>query len=115
MFYNSFNLEYINLYNFNESSLNQFNNMFEGIPINVIICINENNIENLIQELSNLNCYIIDCSDNWKSKQQKIINNTNECIINCYKNKNNFKYEYNGKCVENCPNGVFSDDKNKCK
>ena len=44
MFYNSFNLEYINLYNFNESSLNQFNNMFEGIPINVIICINENNI-----------------------------------------------------------------------
>ena len=91
MFYNSFNLEYINLYNFKENSLTQFNDMFEGVPINVVICINENNIENLIQELSNLDCRVFDCSDNWKSNQLKIINNTKECIISCDQNQNSFK------------------------
>ena len=88
MFYNSFNLEYINLYNFKENSLTQFNDMFEGVPINVVIYINENNIENLIQELSNLDCRVFDCSDNWKSNQLKIINNTKECIISCDQNQN---------------------------
>ena len=46
-------------------------------------------------------------------KQKKIISNNN-CICN---DDTIYKYEYNGKCVENCPNGDYFDDNNinKCK
>ena len=62
-------------------------------------------------------CYAISCSDDWKSKQKKIINNSNECIDSCEKS-NQYIFEYNGRCYENCPNGYLFDDNNqlnKCK
>ena len=46
--------------------------------------------------------------------KKKIINNTNKCFES-YDNSTQYKYEYNGKCVDNCPNGVLYNDSNKCK
>ena len=43
---------------------------------------------------------------------KKIINNNNECIDSC-ENSTQYKYEYNGKCYENCSNGFLYDNNNK--
>ena len=123
MFYNCINLEYINLKNFIEYQLNEslsdYENMFYNLPENVVICINENlTEEKILPQIKNLSCHVIDCSNNWKSKQKKITNDTNECIESC-DNSTQYKYEYNGKCYENCTNGFLYDENNnklnKCK
>ena len=68
-------LEYINLKNFNEIRLNSYNNIFDNIPDNVVVCVNENNIQNkILPQLKEKICYTNYCSENWKSKQKKIIN-----------------------------------------
>ena len=98
--------------NFNENQLTSYDNMFANVPDNIVVCIDERNTK-ILSKLPNINCRTIDCSDDWKLKQKKIISNNN-CIDNC--NTIN-KYEDNGKCVENCPNGDYFDDNNinKCK
>ena len=121
MFYGCINLEYINLNNFNENKI--FNNityyidMFYNIPMNAIICINENITKSKIfPQIKNNSCFVIDCTNGWQSKQKKIINNANLCIESC-DISSQYQYEYNGKCYDNCPKGLLNDDDtmNKCK
>ena len=109
--YRCINLEYINIYKFKEINLNSCNNIFTGVPENIVICIDENNIQDKnLSQISNIKLHTISCSNNWKSIQKKIINNTNECINSC---KISNQYEYNGKCYENCSNGDLYDNNNK--
>ena len=113
MFNGCVNLEYINLKSFNLSSYP--NNFFYNIPDNIVICINDNN--NILKNYLNIDCYVIDCSNDWKSKQKKIIKENGICVDNCYESDNN-KYEYNLKCYNNCTNGYLKDNNNtinKCK
>ena len=121
MFSNCLNLEYINLNNFDESKLSDdeqyYRNIFYNITDNAVICIKEANTElKIFPQVNNRKCYVIDCSDNWKSKQKKIINNTNECIESCNENSL-YPFEYNGRCYENCSNGFLNDENEikKCK
>ena len=108
MFIECVNLEYINLYNFDESKINQLK--YDNGPHNLVIWIKTIS-ENTLNDLkTDKNCLVIDCSEDWKSKQQKIYNN-NQCIESCDKSSQD-KYEYNGQCVENCPNGNLYDDNN---
>ena len=66
----------------------------------------------IFQSVANADCIVIDCSNDWKSKQKKIINNNNECIDSC-NNSTLYKYEYKRKCFENCNYYYFLDnDKN---
>ena len=112
MFQYCINLEYINLYNFNEGNLEVYDNMFSDIPENVVVCLNENiTKEKILPQIINKTCYTIYCSYNWKSKQKKFINNKNECIESC-DNTGQYKYEYNGKCLENCPDEILYDEYN---
>ena len=46
-----------------------------------------------------------------ENQTKKINNDTNECIDNCDINAQ-YKYEYNGKCYENCSNGFLLDENN---
>ena len=114
MFYDCNNLEYINLKNFKQNQLTSYDNMFKNVPDNIVVCMNERNTK-ILSQLKYRKCYTIDCSDDWKLKQKKIISNNN-CIDNC-NDDTIYKYEYNGKCVENCTNGDYFDDNNinKCK
>ena len=120
MFDGCINLKYINLQNFNEISLSDdfkhYNQMFRNTLDNIVICINETKIVNkIISQINNKSCSIIDCSDDWKFKQKKLIYETDICIDNC-NNSNEYKYEYNGKCYNSCPNGLIGDDEyNRCK
>ena len=137
MFYDCNNLEYINLYNFTEIKLRP--NIFVDSPNNLIICIN--NITNITFYSSlndtyyytyknayynayynksyyntlNDNCFTVDCSDDWKTRQKKLIKNNNKCIESC-NNSQQYQYEYNGKCYGNCPKGLLNNNINKeCK
>ena len=117
MFWNCIHLEYINLQNFDESQLRTYSSMFYNVADNVVICINEDKTK-ILSEIRNKKCYNIDCTINWKSVQKMIIQGTSTCVDNC-QNTSQYKYEYNGKCYENCSNGYILDDKNentyKCK
>ena len=121
MFINCKNLEYINLMNFNTRQTISFSDMFSNIQKNAVICINKNiTNQNLFQSIKNIRCHVIDCSNDWKLKQKKIIYNKNiyECVESC-DNNTQYKYEYNGNCLENCPNGFLYENNsnviNKCK
>ena len=119
MFSDCINLEYINVFNFNESQIPSYENIFSNVQGNIVICANENTTKYIIfEEIYDIKCHVIDCSNDWEIKQKKIINNTNECIDSC-DNSTQYKYEYNGKCYENCSNGFLYDNYsniiNKCK
>ena len=127
MFEGCINLEYINLKNFNGTKLKDFSNdydsnenyysMFLDVPENVVICIDKNLQRIIFSELSYITCYNIDCSDNWKLHQKKIVDGTAQCIDYC-RNDTSYKFEYNGKCYQNCSNGILNDNgilKCKCE
>ena len=113
------NLEYINMSNFDGNSLMGFNDLFKNVPDNIVICLDENNIKNeILDQIKLKSCYTIDCSNDWKSKQKKMIKGNNTCFESC-ENSIQYKYEYNGTCLENCSHGYITDDNNsgssKCK
>ena len=94
MFKGCFNLTYINIKNFNEINLiaGYYSNIFENIPDNAIICLNANNNKNIIlSQIQNINCYTIDCTDDWKLKEKKIVNKKGICT-DIYNNDINYKY-----------------------
>ena len=79
MFGGCTNLEYINLQNFDESQLVEYDEMFEYVPNNIVICININ-CEKIRSKLKDQSCYNIDCTNNWKLGQNKLKNGI--CIKN---------------------------------
>ena len=120
MFNGCINLQFISLGDFNDSILSSYTFMFKNIQDNVVICINKDNPNNIkvVNQIHNIACSIIDCSDNWMLKQKKIIDIDNSCVDSCSTNIN-YKYEYNGKCYNTCKNGYIISNNNfptnKCK
>ena len=90
---NCFNLEYIDLFNFKENNKLYVVNMFGSVPDNVVVCMNENNInDKILSELEKKKCYTIieECTANWKSKQRKIFEKTGKCVEDY-----SYHYQYN--------------------
>ena len=119
MFEGCINLEYINLNNIDETKLETASYMFDNIPKNVVIYINKSITNDRLSQITGLICPIIDSTTDWKSKQNKLINNdNNDCVESCDNNPQ-YPYEYNGKCVDNCLKGFLLDKNgnptNKCK
>ena len=90
MFYNCDNLEYINLKNFEETGLapddhlNSVGDMMYNVPSNAVICIDEIITKQIILPEIKKYCRIIDCTNDWKSKQKKLINDNNyQCFESC--------------------------------
>ena len=111
MFYGCKNLGYINLHNYNNEAL--IDNIFFGIQDNLILCIKEElNREKINMELSKLKCPIINCSNNLKEYKKRIIYNNGNCINNCQDDEN-YKYEYEYYCYDECPKGTHSLFNNK--
>ena len=77
MFSGCSKLEYINLQNFKEIKLDACDNIFEQVPDNIIICINNdiisNNNSKILSQILNKTCYNIYCSEDWKAKKKEII------------------------------------------
>ena len=95
-----FTIRYINLKNFVENDNLDVYDIFNNVPNNVVICLNENNTK-ILEKIQNKNSYRLDCSDDWKIK---LVNKTDVCFG--YSNNIIFyKYEYHGEFYENLING----------
>ena len=119
MFLNCRNLEYIHFQNFDESKITTdtkfYLDMFLNISANAVICINETITQYKIfpQIKENITCSVIDCTNNWKSKQKKLYIENNECnksldnalIFKC-------QYENDENCYSNCLNERLYDKNN---
>ena len=107
MFFKCKNLVYIKF--INAIGLNKLKNenIFSSVPENVVVCTILNNTE--LNEIINKYCYSIDCSNNWRDNQKKIIADNNTCIESC-SNNSKYIYEFENKCYEKCPNGTHSNN-----
>ena len=114
MFEGCLYLEYINMKNFQQTVLYSYNDIFKGIPDNVVMYINSQNNAKIISKLLNSQCYTIYYSNNFEINPKKIIDGTSTCIADCNSHET-YTQEYNGKCYENCPNGIISDNICKCE
>ena len=108
MFYRCIKLEYINLKNFIEKDSLNVTNIFKNVPDNIVACLNENS-NKIKKEITNNTCYTLDCSDNWKINQKKIVNKTDVCY-DIFNNGILYKYEYQGLYYENCINGNITNN-----
>ena len=101
MFEGCINLEYINLKNFIENEKLNFTNIFNGVPEDIVVCINETNAPNLTKLIKEKICHKIDCSYDWLSKKKKIINETDKCIYSCNGSKE-YTYADENYCYKSC-------------
>ena len=77
--------------------------MFKNVPVNIVICLNENS--NKIKEnLMNKMCYTINCSDDWKINQKNLVNKADLCY-DIYNKSISYKCEYQGLYYEKMING----------
>ena len=108
-FHNCGSMKYINLKNFYKNELSASNDIFKGVPDNVVICYYNNNSlsDRILDQIKKIKYFILDCSDNWKTKLNKIIHNTSNCISN-YINYTNLSYEYNGNCSDDYINYSYN-------
>ena len=116
LFSSCVNLEYINMSNFIEGSNVNISNMFDGVPDNIVYCINdEAAVPNIMSELNKKKYAINDCSKNWKSNKKKLIEEKVIYADECYYN-NIYYYEYKYICYRNCPNGtkILNDEDYLC-
>ena len=70
MFYNCINLEYINLKIANTTNYLSLFNFLNGVPENLVYCINVIHSTNLSLALASKKCSINYCLDDWKKKQK---------------------------------------------
>ena len=91
IFNNCNKLQYVNLNNTYENNyyLYGYNDIFISDPINMAICINDKNNTKINRSISTLKCPIIDCTNDWKKHQKKIIFGSQTCINNCNETENN--------------------------
>ena len=130
------NLEYLDLSHFDTSSAKYMNGMFTActslffLNIKSIKINSDTSIENMFLEIHNTTtiCYKtinaekisasyntlnVDCSYNCFSEAYKIIVEKKQCINEC-NSDDTYVYEYNNKCLKDCPNGTAVEN-NKCK
>ena len=107
MFSDDINLVYINFKNYNEFSIKTLDNIFFGTLPNMLFCFNENSSPKLNQLVDQKICAVVNCSSEYKYKRRKIIATTNQCVDDC---PDNFKFLYDDKCYERCPEGTYPDN-----
>ena len=111
MFLSCKKLNFINLYSFTIYEDAEISNMFYNISDSLKFCYNTETAF-ILDEL--LNASNIDCS--WacaELKEDKYIKDKEKCIDECY-NDDYYKYEYNKKCYNECPEGKYIYNLGKC-
>ena len=102
MFLGCKDLEYINLKNAYENKELNFTKIFEDIPENIVICLNETSAPNLTSLIKNKICYNIDCSNDWIKSKKNFVNETEKCNYSCIDIYTNYIYENDNKCYISC-------------
>ena len=105
MFRGCSGLTYINLKSFIENASLSYVEIFDSIPENIVVCLN-NHSDKLLSEIFNIKCYTMDCSDNWRIRQKKIVYKRNICQ-DYSNNYISYYYEYNDIYYDTCINGTL--------
>ena len=107
MFIGCSSLISLNLINFSTSSMQNLYNMFNYANMDIIYCLDQNNIPKIVEQIKELNKnYKNNCSDIcFTNHNNKIIFKKNLCISDC-KNDDIYRFEYNNLCYESCPNNT---------
>ena len=101
MFEECKNLKYLNLKGCSKSS---YDDMFVNTPENMVACFPDDSENSSLRKLfSEKTCEVIDCSEDWETKQKKINGETGDCMDSC---SGDFLYEYNTICYRKCPPGT---------
>lgn len=97
LFINCYNLEYLNLQNFEIAETTTIDDIFTGISENAVICIDTMKTLILLNIVQQMSCVTISCKENWRKVKINFDINTklNICVEDCYITNN--KYEYKGK------------------
>ena len=101
VFQSSYNLEYLNLEN--PRCQRKGGGFLYGTKKNIVVCTYDQNVINAIE-----GCGIVDCSSNWREKQKRINLEDNNCVDNC--SLINYKFEFESKCYDKCPDGTFNNN-----
>ena len=110
MFSGCNNLEYINMTNSPDSTKLEVS----GTANNIVICINNEPNSDLVSSISSGKCGIVDCSENWRENQNKVLADDGSCISSCQDSTENI-YEYLNKCYKQCPEGTEANNDNICE
>ena len=144
MFKNCEKLERIDLSKLNTISLTNMNNMFnncksllflnlkslkltnidigdiftQSLTENLTLCYDGNNANNLKNNYGSL---INDCNNYCFKESTKLISELKKCVDDCNKDDNTYRYEFNDKCYQKCPENTTSsnykclDDSLRCE
>jgi len=130
MFNSCLKLQFLDLSNFDTKSLNNMEGMFRrctsliylnmkslviddsintnyifsGCSEKLILCCEEEYESKLTKNLKLIN----NCSNICFSDTKKIITELRKCVEDCNTDNNEYKFEYNNKCYNECPNGTIS-------
>ena len=70
----------------------------------MVACFPDDSENSSLRKLfSEKTCEVIDCSEDWETKQKKINGETGDCMDSC---SGDFLYEYNTICYRKCPPGT---------
>ena len=105
MFYGCDNLKYLNLLNVTEKTEFNLNNIFDYIPQNIIVCIDQTKAPNLYEQIIQKNYHIIDCLEDINDNNINVLIKPDSCITYQFSLDNNDFYE-------NCEENYFIDRNN---
>jgi hypothetical protein len=97
MFKNCKSLEYISFGDIKELNSLNTTQMFSGVPVNLVYCINEEGNNKILKSLTEKICSTSDCSDNWKEKYDS-------------EERYKRKYVYEDECYEKCPQWTYENN-----
>ena len=103
MFYGCLNLKYLNLINVTEKESFNYNNIFSGIPENIIVCINKDKSPKLYEQKKKKKYLIYDCLDNINDKHINALIKSDSCMTYHFSLGNNNPYE-------NCTQNFFTNN-----
>ena len=110
VFLNCTNLQYINIINAHTWRNTDISNIFDSVPKNFVICLDNIKAYKIFDLLNNDNCAVINCNEDWRTDQKKL-SDDGACYQDC---KSVNKYEYNNKCYTQCPSGTLPNTDMKC-
>ena len=105
MFYGCDNLKYLNIINVNEKSGLDYSNFFNGVPENIIVCINEQKTPLLYEQIMKKKCVIRDCLDDLNEQKVNILSKNDSCTTYHFSLDNNT-------CYEDCDKNYLNENNN---
>ena len=100
-------MQYINISNFIGKNTSDDDLVLKDASENITYCFNSNSeTTQLLEQLKNKKCSINYCSNDWITKERKIIKEKDICVFDCSIDSQ-YKFEFRKECYQDCPEGTY--------